>query len=250
MKRMLTAAAAVAALAAPAAATTVLDFTTSGIGTSNTTGFAFGGNTYSITGSGALTDATHGNNVGCVGEGWDFACDATGRRFDVGFGIAGTNPNEVDDINNRGVVVGEYVEVTFKSVLRVLGFAGMLTYDDSMNTGGTETVILEYSSDGGLTFNSVYASALFDDNDPSGVDGVDDDLFSTVGLAFRKDINVFADVVRFRAGGYSPFDDDNSNITAAGLIVAPVPVPAALPLMLAGMGAFGWAARRKKRMAS
>ncbi|MGI1663268.1 VPLPA-CTERM sorting domain-containing protein [Palleronia sp. KMU-117] len=246
MKTTIIATAFVAALAAPAAASTVLDFTTSGIGTGNTTGSA-ANRTYEITGSGTLTDATHKTNVGCTGEAWEFTCDAVDNRFDVGFGVqGGGNDNEVDGMRN-GVNKNEYVQVKFGGLVKILGFAGMLTYDDSQSDG-TETVVLEYSKDGGATFSSVFASAINDDNDPYGT-GTDNNLFNTVGLAFAKDLSLLADVVRFRAGGVSPYDDGNANITAAGLEVGVVPVPAALPLLLAGVGALGWASRRKRQLA-
>lgn len=238
MKKAIIATALVAGLASPAAASTILDFTSSGIGTGNTTGFA-ANTTYEITGSGTLTDATHKTDAGCEGSGWDFDCDPTGDKFDVGFGVqGGGNNNEVDGVN-----AGEYVQVKFGRLVEILGFAGMLTYDDSQSDG-TETVVLEYSSDGGATFNSIEASALNDDNYPS---NSGDNLFDVVGLAYAKNLSLLADVVRFRAGGTFPYDDGNANITAAGLEVGVVPVPAALPLLLAGMGALGWASRRKKR---
>lgn len=224
-----------AGLASPAAAT-VLDFTSSGIGVGNTTGNVAGVG-YTITGSSTLTDATHDTSLGCNGAGWNFACDVNGNRVDVGFGVQGSNNNEIDGINS-----GEYVQVAFTNAVRILGFAGMLTYNDSQSNG-LEWVVLEYSMDGGLTFSSLIANALNDDNDPH---PTGDNLFDVVGLAFRDDINVTANVVRFRAGGTFPFDDGNANVTAAALNVAPIPVPAALPLLMAGLGALGFMARRRK----
>ena len=246
MKSKLIAAALMAGLASPAAASTVLDFTSSAIGAGSPSG-SVGVISYSITGNagltsgpGLLTDSTHKNNVDCTGQGWDFACDAVGDRFDVGLGVSNRNANEIDGIDD-----GEYVQVEFDRFVRVFGFAGMLTYDDSQASGGIVNVVLEYSIDG-VTWGSVVANALRDDNDPG---NVGDNVFGTVGLAYASGLDgIIANVVRFRAGGTSPFDDRTANVTAAGLDIAAVPVPAALPLMLAGMGAFGWAARRKKRM--
>ena len=66
MKNKFLIAALLAGLASPAAASTVLDFTTTAIGTANTTGTTAFGVGYEITGGGgALKDATHWNNVGC-----------------------------------------------------------------------------------------------------------------------------------------------------------------------------------------
>jgi hypothetical protein len=236
MKTKLIAAALVAGLSSPAAAAT-LDFTSTAIGTGNTTGTVFGDNGYKITGSGQLTDATHGNKVDCPAT---LACAGDGR-YDVGFGVLGTNGNEVDGIDNDGVSIGEYVQVKFDRFVKLLGFTGMLTYDDS-DSSGTETVVLEVSNNGGTTFfASFIAAALKNDNGNS---------FDTVGLASLTGLSIEVNAVRFRAGGVSPFDDGNSNITAAALELAPVPVPAALPLLLAGLGALGLASRRRRaRMA-
>ena len=123
--------------------------------------------------------------------------------------------------------------------MRVIGFAGMLTYNRN-NGNGFETVILEYSSDGGSIWQSLVASATFKVNE-SGTN------FDTVGIAELSGFSVEANVVRFLAGGQTPFDDGNSNITASALEVAPVPVPAALPLLAAALGAFGLVGMRRKR---
>lgn len=228
-----------AGLAGPVAASTFLDFTSSGIGTGNLTG-TVGTVGYTISGfGGALTDATHKTNLGC-NVGYTFACDAVGGSYDVGFGISGGNPKEIDGINGQ-----EYVQVTFDKVVNILGFAGMLTYNDSQNTGGTEQTALYYSSDGGSTFNSVVGVTQNNDADP----GVVNDSFGTVGLSYLSGLSLKADVVRFFAVGTSPFDDGNANVTAAALEVSAVPVPASLPLMLVGIGALGWARRRKNRAA-
>jgi hypothetical protein len=84
--------------------------------------------------------------------------------------------------------------------------------------------------------------------EPLFVKNEDGTNFDTVGLAFLTGLSLFADTVRFRAGGIGTSDDGSFNVTAAGLEV--VPVPAALPLLLAGMGALGVASRRKKRKAA
>jgi hypothetical protein len=253
MRTSIIAAAIVAAMVGPASAATVLDFTSrggTGIGPGNLIG-SKDGIGYEITGSSTLTNSTHKTNDGCTGAGWNFACAAVGNRFDVGLGIdrpGSDNTNEVDGLIG-GVTKDEFVQVKFNSLVRLLGFAGMLAYYDSQirrNVQGYETVKLGYSTDG-VNFTWIEAKPLNDDNDP-GIVG--DNLFNKVGLAYRKDLtNIQARYVRFTAGGKAPFDDGNSNITAAGLIVAPVPVPASLPLLLAGLGALGWAARRKRKAA-
>lgn len=226
-------------LASPAAASTLLDFTSSAIGVGNTTG-SHAGVGYTITGvGGALTNATHGNNNGC-NVGYSFACAGpTNGKYDVGFGVVGNgNNNEI----NGMIASSEYVEVKFDSVVKLLGFAGMLTYNNNNVGGGTEQVRLDYSKNG-EAFNSLYGNTQNIVSDGGG-------SFGTVGLSFLKDLMLQVDTVRFYAFGTIPFDDGNANVTAAALEIAAVPLPAGLPLLLAGMGALGFAARRKKRMAS
>jgi hypothetical protein len=247
MKKSLVAAALVAGMVGPVSAATVLDFTKN----DNTSGFVGGG---VVTGSNTLTQARHKTDDGCEGTGWDFDCRKIGSRYDVGFGVqGGGNNNEIDGIRN-----GEWVQVTFNYAVKILGFAGMLTYFDSQNTGGYdtedgyettkgyETVVLQYLDENGNWVLADEAMPLNDDNDPS---DIGDNKFDKVGLAWLKGLDINTTAVRFLAGGMKPFDDGNANVTASGLIIAPVPVPASFPLLLAGIGALGWAARRKRKAA-
>ena len=239
MNKKFIAAALAVALASPAAAAT-LDFTADNA----TVGSVFGTNGWAVmAGNGSLTNATHDNNVGCGA----FACDAVGNRYDVGFGVSGggSNNNEID-----GRISGpdEFVQVTFEERLEVTAFAGMLTYDNvlPLGQGSRERVRLDYLDFGGTWRRFGFAEALAAiDQIPGG-----DSSFDTVGLAARGDISIFTRAVRFRAAGRGDSDDGSFNVTAAGLQVAPVPVPAALPLLLAGLGALGVAARRQKRKAA
>jgi hypothetical protein len=244
MRKTVALAALLAGLVGPASATTVLDFTAD-----DAVGGSAGGTTYTVSAiGGTLVNTTHWNDNNCVG----FDCRSVGSRFDVGFGVDGPasppleNPSEVD----ATVAATEYVMVKFDAFVKILGFAGMLTYNDSKSVENTETVMLEYSLDGGETWlgtNLYQAPALNDDNDE---DDIGDNQFGTVGLAvytFLPGFEVIANAVRFTANGTGTFDNGNTDITVAGLTVAPVPVPASLPLLLAGLGALGFAARRKQR---
>ena len=231
MKTVAVFALAVGLVGPASAATTTLDFTADNV---TSTGF------YTVTASGALTNSTHGNAVGCTGSGWDFACNTSGGQTDVGFGVAGgANPNEID----AAIRANEWVQVTFAYAVKIVAFAGMLTYNGSQKGEGTETVKLQYLTAGGWVY-AASASAINDDNDPT---NSGNDNFGTVGLAWLDGLSIDTTAVRFKAGGTGTFDDGNANVTAAGLKVASVPIPASFPLLLAGLGALGFAARRKQR---
>ena len=259
MKSFFVSLALVAGLAGPATASTFLDFTSKGIGAANPTGNVFGiGFEISANPGGTLVNARHKNNVGCD-VGYGFTCNDARpkktRRYDVGFGVrGGQNNNEIDGVdlnaqNGTGNDHGEYVQVAFDSIVRILGFAGMLTYNDSQGSGsGSEQTVLQYSLDN-VTWSSV--TGITQNTDADGEFGsCGNDCFGTVGLSYLRGLSLDARYVRFTAGGSSPFDNRNANVTAAGLEVAPVPVPAALPLLLAGLGALGWTARRGNRKAA
>jgi hypothetical protein len=192
-------------------------------------------------GSPSLVNSTHGNNVGCTQPAWAFACTpvtANGStRYDVGFGVSGANGNEID---GNAIGTGEFVKVTFTDRVFLNGFAGMLTYKRNTTSTATETVLLEAWRDDQL-LQTFEATPLFLVNDPSNPANAS---FDTVGLAFSIGLNFLVDEVRFRAAGIPNFDDGNTNITAAGLKISAVPLPAGV--LLLGLGLGGLALYRRK----
>lgn len=241
------AAALAAGLVGPASAATVLDFTKDDAisGTVGTVSYDVSATDATNDPLRVLSNSRHDVDLGCEGTGWNFDCRSVGGKYDVGFGVVGRNPSEIDATNPQ-ITPLEYVQVTFDGLVKILGFAGMLAYNGSQPGEGTEKVVLEYSADGGVSWAMVDVLAFNDDNDPT---NSGNDNFDTVGLAWLKTGPLLANVVRFTAGGRSPFDDTTANVTAAGLLVAPVPVPASLPLLVAGLGALGFMARRKRKSA-
>jgi hypothetical protein len=224
MRKTFVAAALLAGMVGPASAATVIDFTANDLTTDT-----FNGITWTVTSGTAalLENARHGNDVNCG----IYACNGGGADddeppFDVGFGIIGFNSNEID--------LQESVIVTFSTFVRITGFAGMLAYLGK-ETG--EAVQLDYWDGTGWSLLDVAEST-----EPGVSAG-----FDTVGLAEKLGLDQITKAVRFTATGTS--DDSDINVTAAALHVAPVPVPASLPLLLAGIGALGFAARRKRKAA-
>jgi len=226
MKKSFVAAAVMAGMIGPASAAT-LDFTAD----NERDGITFDGISWEVTSEGgALVDAGHFNDNGCG----PYACfedgDPANRPFDVGFGVRGANNNEID-------FGSEAVIVTFGSLVKITGFAGMLAY---MGQQGAEAVQLEYSKNFGATWLGAGDYVATSDVEIG-------ENFDTVGLAFLGGLALYANAVRFKAVGSA--DDNTINVTAAALHIAPVPVPASLPLLLAGIGALGYAARRKRKSA-
>jgi hypothetical protein len=231
MRKAVAIAALAAGLAGPASAAT-LDFTANDATTGmigNVTWNVWSATIGDMTG---LTQSRHYNNAGCA----PFVCQNApladpGNPYDVGFGIVGNgNDNEIDP--------REFVTVTFDAVVKLSGFAGMLTYFNRNASENFETVRLEYRDGDGNWQLAADADAEFPGP-----------AFDTVGLAISKKLWILTNAVRFSATGEGTSDDKSFNVTAAALHVAPVPVPASLPLLLAGIGALGWAARRKRKSA-
>jgi hypothetical protein len=227
MKKSFVAAALLAGLVGPASAATLIDFTKDNA----ETGSVFGIQWDVTAEGGSLSNAVHGNRTGC---GTTYVCAAVSGGFDVGFGVdAPGNADNFEEID-KGV---EAVIVTFKEAVRVLGFAGLLSYIAKPGDKG-EDVQLEYSMDGENWTVAGVAPGLA----PVGTN------FDTVGLAsFTLIKAITAKAFRFKSVGLA--DDRTVNGTAGALTVAAVPVPASLPLLLAGIGALGWVARRKRKAA-
>ena len=243
-------------LAGPAAANVFLDFTSGSINTNNSgdpvVGLPSGfGPTYTISAgkvsgaAAALSNSTHSNNVGCstslgVNTFANFACTPVSGKFDVGFGVKGRNNNEVDG----AIKDDEFVKVKFTQSVFLRGFAGMLTYSDNPPSLGLETVFLQ-AYHLGVLVQTFEALPLFQKT--NAVAGAPTGNFDTVGLAFLDGLKLKVDEVRFLARGISPFDDGNTNITAAGLKISAIPLPAGV--LLLGLGLGGLAAYRRRQRA-
>jgi hypothetical protein len=188
----------------------------------------------------SLSNALHDHVAGCNDAGWTFTCKPSSGQYDVGFGVNGGGNNE--EIDGK-LGVNEFVEVVFGKKVQVTGFAGMLTYANSSLKGAREQVELQFWNGVSWVFAALAEPKAIINQIPA--DG--DTSFDTVGLAYTTGLSIFTTKVRFFATGEGSSDDGSFNVTAAGLQVAPVPVPAGLPLMLTGLGALAWAARRKAR---
>jgi hypothetical protein len=193
-----------------------------------------------------LSNARHGNNVGCAMNAPNtfatFACTGAAGSFDVGFGVTGNNNNEIDgNPNTSGSLnAGEFVKVKFDTAVILNGFAGMLTYKNTQAPQNLEKVILKTFYQGTL-LGVLEAFPVFLVNNNGGSN------FNTVGLAFLDGLKLKVDEVRFLAGQVGTCDDKNCNVTAAGLKVSAVPLPAGV--LLLGLGLGGLAAYRRRQAA-
>lgn len=170
--------------------------------------------------------------------GWTFACNAVGNDYDVGFGVSNENSNEIDA--GQGFS-NEFVQVAFSDSVVINAFAGMLTYDNGEPiSADREQVRLRYSNDNGVTWSNIRANPLF---------GIGNN-FDTVGLAYRDGLSITANLIQFRAAGKGTADDGTFNVTAAGLKVSAVPLPAAGWMLIAGMGGLAAMKRRAKKKAA
>ncbi len=256
-------------LSGPASASVFLDFTSGSVSvpppvTSSVTDVAtsLAGVTYSITagvpptgsnptGAATLVNSTHRNNVGCAPDPVkntfaEFSCAPRNGEFDVGFGVlGGANNNEID-----GIAQGEFVKVKFSTAVILNGFAGMLTYTQNASpTLNLEKVVLKAFYMGVELPDLLEATPVFLVKEPGPVNGVPvvAENFNTVGLAFLDGLKLKVDEVRFLAGGLGSFDDGNANITAAGLKISAVPLPAGV--LLLGLGLGGLAVYRRRQTA-
>ena len=139
-----------------------------------------------------------------------------------GYGLLSNGISVTTPIIGTNSGIG-YVELAFDQV--ITSFGGLFNY--APGSGGDNPFIAAYDAIGNL-LGSFDLSALAPISTPGGVDE----------FAFRGFESDSADIASIRFGG--------NFIIFAAPSVAPVPVPAGLPLLLAALGGLGVVARRRK----
>ena len=151
-----------------------------------------------------------------------------------------------DEISGPGIFSfilgeGESVSVTFSQAVNVTALYFLDLFQGSGFLGGAETAEVELLLNG----SSVYSTSV--DADPLQGSG-------TVGFQSEAVGSITADVIRFTAaaglGDGGAFIFSNSDYAVAGIEVAPVPLPAALPLFAAAVGTLAVVSRRRRRSAA
>lgn len=124
------------------------------------------------------------------------------------------NPSSDDNVTGGGGI-DEWVELAFEQTTKVFD---LLFRDENHNPLGGSAATLLIGLNGGALTQYTFAAAS---------------------------ATVFSDVksIRFQYDGAGR-NPDQFYLTGAG--VTPVPVPAALPLLIGGLGIMGWVARRRK----
>ncbi len=238
-----------------------IDFTSSAVTsqiTSNPATFSIGAGdglnsalsvTVGVTGGSAKFQNFDGGNGSYCQNNGPFACDIDG----IGIG-----DDEITGTNKRH----ESVSISFDRSVWIdeLFFLDIFKGRNSSKSGERATVDL-FDSNDVLTSTLTLGFFNSDDLDATGATfGAGEDISTGSGgfLAFQTQDGSFADrVIQAQKLVFTALkisgDNGNNDYAVAGLSVAdvtPVPVPAALPLMLAGLAGFGLLARRKKRAAN
>ncbi len=232
MKSILTAAALSAAFFASGANAAVLDFL--GAATNNERGFA-DGSVVTLDGLNVTLSAGLQVNYGAVPSVSDDAY-AYYDHGNAGLGVCktvtdftsgGTSNRCASGSGDDNVTVTEYVTLAFDT-LQNLGSFAFRNGSHNPITSATETLLVGING-GALTQYT----------------------FATLAAAFPTFSKVSSISLAYDDGQATANQFYLSSVTATEDpdIVGEVPLPAGLPLLLAGMGAFGFAARRKQKAA-
>ncbi|HXI87921.1 MAG TPA: VPLPA-CTERM sorting domain-containing protein [Parvularculaceae bacterium] len=199
---------------AGAAKAAVLDFTSSATGAPSG---SVAGVAYSIISSGALTNAQAQDGGSCAGHG--LACQIDGL---------GVGDDEITSGAVGTLQTGESLTVTFSQQVQLTGVALL---DLFYSNRGVEVATISWQ--GGST--TISASELSN----TGLSGF---------AALNSLVGVVTNFVSFTAANLFG-DDGNNDFAVAALSFEPVPLPAALPLFLAGLAGLGFARGRKRKAA-
>ncbi|MEE4346566.1 MAG: VPLPA-CTERM sorting domain-containing protein [Paracoccaceae bacterium] len=124
---------------------------------------------------------------------------------------------QCDPSNDDNVTSGEWVKLTFDSAVTLSGLSFRNANHNLINTSNST---LRIGIDGAMAASTTFASAA--------------------GAIFTGITSI-----QFKYGGNHP---DQFYLSAAN--VAPVPVPASLPLLVGALGVMGFGARRRKKAAA
>lgn len=158
-------------------------------------------------------------------------------------GQDGVGAGRDDEISGPGIFSfilgeGESLSVTFSQAVNVTALYFLDLFQGRGFFGGAETAQVELFLNG----SSVHSTSI--DADPLQGSG-------SVGFQSAAVGSITADVIRFTAaaglGDGGAFIFSNSDYAVAGIEVAPVPLPAALPLFAAAVGTLAVVSRRRRR---
>ncbi|MBI1365644.1 MAG: VPLPA-CTERM sorting domain-containing protein [Alphaproteobacteria bacterium] len=197
-----------------AANAALLDFTSGAAGVPTGT---VAGVSYAITSNGVVTNNEAQDGSSCFGHGLACEIDGLGVGDDE---ITGGAPNTLQ--------TGEWLTVTFDRQVRLTGVAVL---DLFYSNRGAEAATIAWQ--GGSA--TISAAELED----SGLSGF---------AALNFITGVLTNFVSFTAANLFG-DNGNNDYAVAALSYEPVPLPAALPLFLAGLAGLGFARARKRQTA-
>ncbi|QIE57451.1 hypothetical protein G5B40_19575 [Pikeienuella piscinae] len=202
---------------------------------------------------------SNGQSGGSFGERVAFSPDAAGTTVSFSFDFDGTI--EVSDLLNGPLATGYSAFV----------FANLFVYDSSagatyqnFNTLGGALISRSFAQDYGTSSGATPSSTFFDiDQTLSGSITVEAnkqyDVFASLSVAAATNQNDISIMMDFMNTGTFAIDADpgvtytsSSGVflDSTGVTPSAVPVPAALPLLLGGLGLLGFVSRRRRAAAA